>query len=104
MANTTGLAADYWDFYGVEAPTFNGTIMIADDATGKNARSLESLNMTANVDTNGKAHLPEQRRTSPGRRLPNGSRTGQPPLGHTHRQDRRSSEKERQSELMIKVN
>lgn len=54
MANTTGLAADYWDFYGVEAPTFNGTIMIADDATGKNARSLESLNMTANVDTNGK--------------------------------------------------
>lgn len=54
VANTTGLAADYWDFYGVEAPTFNGAIMIADDANGKNARSLESLNMTANVDTNGK--------------------------------------------------
>lgn len=54
VANTTGLAADYWDFYGVEAPTFNGAIMIADDANGKNARSLESLNMTANVDANGK--------------------------------------------------
>jgi len=54
VANTTGLAADYWDFYGVEQPTFNGAIMIADDATGKNSRSLESLNMTANVDANGK--------------------------------------------------
>ncbi len=54
VANTTGLAADYWDFYGIEEPTFNGTIMIADDATGKNSRSLESLNMAANVDATGK--------------------------------------------------
>lgn len=47
-------AADYWDFYGVEEPTFNGKIMIADDANGKNERSLESLNMTADVDAAGK--------------------------------------------------
>lgn len=48
------LAADYWDFYGVQDPTFNGEIKIADDASGKNARSLSSLNMTANVDAAGK--------------------------------------------------
>lgn len=47
-------AADYWDFYGIEAPTFNGTIEVADDAKGSNSRSLASLNMTANVDANGK--------------------------------------------------
>jgi len=48
------LAADYWDFYGVQKPTFTGTIEIADDANGKNSRSLASLNMTANVDADGK--------------------------------------------------
>ncbi len=48
------LADEYWDFYGVNDPTFVGAIEIADDATGKNARSLASLNMAANVDTDGK--------------------------------------------------
>ena len=47
------LAADYWDFYGVQAPTFTGEIKLADDANGKNARSLESLNMAANVSADG---------------------------------------------------
>lgn len=47
------LAADYWSFYGVEAPTFNGAIMVADDSEGKNERSLADLNMTANVDAAG---------------------------------------------------
>lgn len=46
-------AADYWSFYGVEAPTFNGEIMVADDANGKNERSLADLNMTANVNAAG---------------------------------------------------
>lgn len=55
QANTSAApyAADYWKFYGVEDPTFNGTIMIADDANGSNSRSLSSLNMTANVDASG---------------------------------------------------
>lgn len=49
------LAADYWKFYGVENPTFNGEIMLADDAKGTNSRSLNSLNlkMVANVSADG---------------------------------------------------
>ncbi len=49
------LAADYWDFYGVQPPVFEGVgaIEIADDATGKNSRPLASLNMTANVKNDG---------------------------------------------------
>lgn len=50
---TAPLAADYWDFYGCQAPTFNGEIKIADDTNGKNLRTLASLNMTANVSTDG---------------------------------------------------
>ena len=45
-------AADYYAYYGVEAPVFGKTIKIADDAAGtKNVRTLESLNMTADIDS-----------------------------------------------------
>lgn len=44
-------AADYYVYYGVEDPEFGTTIKIADDAAGtKNVRTLESLNMSADID------------------------------------------------------
>lgn len=44
-------AGDYYKYYVVETPVFGSKIMLADDAEGKvNLRSLEGLNMTANID------------------------------------------------------
>ena len=47
---THPLAGDYYQFYGVQAPSFGNNIVIADDAAGtKNVRTLASLNMTADI-------------------------------------------------------
>lgn len=43
------LAADYWDFYGVEAPTFVGEIKLSYTGNASDAVSLATLNMTAKV-------------------------------------------------------
>lgn len=44
-------AADYYKYYGVQGAEFGNAIKVADDAAGtQNVRSLEALNMTANVD------------------------------------------------------
>lgn len=44
-------AADYYKYYGVMSADFRNEIKLADDAAGtQNVRSLEALNMTANVD------------------------------------------------------
>lgn len=53
VANTTGEPKALWGYYGVTAPQYAPTgteLMITDDTTGKNPRSLASLHMTANVD------------------------------------------------------
>lgn len=47
-------AAEYWDFYGVQDPTFNGEIKLSLTGNMSDAVSLDGLNMTANVDANGK--------------------------------------------------
>lgn len=45
------LAADYYQFYGVQDPKFGTNIYIADNAEGtQNKRFLESLNMVANIN------------------------------------------------------
>lgn len=44
-------AADYYKYYGIKSPVFGDEIKVADNAEGtSNVRTLESLNMTANVD------------------------------------------------------
>lgn len=47
-------AAEYWDFYGVKDPTFLGEIKLSYTGNTSDAISLDGLNMTANVDTDGK--------------------------------------------------
>lgn len=57
VANTSGMAKNLWNYYGVESVTFAGTagaIYVTDDVNGTNPRTLASLHMTAdiNVTTN----------------------------------------------------
>lgn len=49
--NDGKLTQKLWDYYVVEDPEFGSNVMLATDANGSNAVSLESLNMSANVDT-----------------------------------------------------
>lgn len=45
------LAYDYYQFYAVQDPKFEGQIVISDDVEGKvNVRTLAQLNMTADID------------------------------------------------------
>lgn len=52
VANTSGMAKNLWNYYGVTTVTFAGTagnIMVTDDTKGTNPRSLQSLHMSADV-------------------------------------------------------
>lgn len=49
--NDGKLTQKLWDYYVVEDPAFGTQVMLATDANGSNAVSLESLNMSASVDT-----------------------------------------------------
>lgn len=53
VANTSGMAKNLYDYYGVTSVVFGGTagdIMVTNDMNGSNPRSLASLNMTADVN------------------------------------------------------
>lgn len=53
VANTTGMPKNLWDYYGVTEVIFAnsaGSIMVTDDTKGSNARTLQQLNMTADID------------------------------------------------------
>lgn len=53
VANTSGMAQNLWNYYGVESAVFAnaaGPIMITDDVNGTNPRSLESLHMKADIN------------------------------------------------------
>lgn len=47
-------AADYWDFYGIQNPTYNGVIQIANDAKGTGAQPVNNYNIIVSVDSTGK--------------------------------------------------
>lgn len=53
VANTTGMPKNLWDYYGVTEVIFAnaaGSIMVTDDMNGTNPRTLQQLNMTADID------------------------------------------------------
>ncbi len=53
VANTSGMAKNLWDYYGVTDIIFAnaaGQIMITDDMNGTNPRTLASINMTADIN------------------------------------------------------
>lgn len=53
VANTTGMAKNLWNYYGVQSVVFGGTagtIYVTDDVNGTNPRSLSSLHMTADIN------------------------------------------------------
>lgn len=49
--NDSELTQKLWDYYVVQDPEFGAQVMLASDANGSNSVSLESLNMSASVDT-----------------------------------------------------
>jgi hypothetical protein len=54
VANTSGLEKNYYVYYGVQDPTYEGTIYLASNPEGTEGRQeLSVLNMTANVSLEG---------------------------------------------------